>query len=38
LPTLHLNSNIKEVTRFTMDDISLIDYQSHDAIPAPMAV
>ena len=38
LPTLELNSEITEITKFTMNDISLDGYQSHDAIKAPMAV
>lgn len=38
LPTLQLNPNIKNITDFTMADIQLVDYQSHPAIYAPMAV
>jgi thymidylate synthase len=38
LPTLKLNSEISVITEFDMEDIELIDYQSHDAIKAPMAV
>jgi thymidylate synthase len=38
LPTLWLNHQVKDITKFTMDDIKLIGYQSHDAIKAPMAV
>lgn len=38
LPTLQLNPGITDVTKFTMDDIELIDYESHEAIKAPMAV
>jgi len=37
-PKLWLNPDIKDITKFTMDDIKLIDYQSHSAISAPMAV
>lgn len=37
-PTLWLNPEVKDITRFTMDDIKLINYQSHPTIPAPMAV
>lgn len=37
-PTLWLNPDIKDITEFTMADIKLIDYKSHDAIKAPMAV
>lgn len=38
LPKLELNANIKDITKFTMDDVSLVGYESHDAIKAPMAV
>lgn len=38
LPKLKLNSNIETITEFNMEDIELIDYQSHEAIKAPMAV
>jgi thymidylate synthase len=38
LPTLFLSDGITDVTKFTMDDISLEDYESHEAIKAPMAV
>lgn len=38
LPTLKLNSTIEEITKFTMSDIELTNYQCHDAIKAPMAV
>jgi thymidylate synthase len=37
-PQLRLNPNIKDITRFTMADIELIDYTSHGAIQAEMAV
>ncbi len=37
-PKLVLNPQIKDITKFAMSDISLENYQSHDAIPAPMAV
>jgi thymidylate synthase len=37
-PTLWLNPDIKDIDKFTMDDIKLIDYQSHDSIKAKMAV
>jgi thymidylate synthase len=37
-PTLKLNPAIKNITEFTMDDIELVGYESHDAIKAPMAV
>jgi len=38
LPKLWLNPEIKDIDKFTMDDMKLIDYQSYDAIKAPMAV
>lgn len=38
LPKLKLNQNIKVITDFTMEDIQLLDYQSYEAIKAPMAV
>lgn len=38
LPTLKLNPKIEVITDFDMTDIELVDYQSHDAISAPMAV
>jgi thymidylate synthase len=37
-PTLWLNPDIKEITQFTMSDIRLDNYQSHNAIKAEMAV
>lgn len=37
-PSLWLNPDIKNIDDFTMDDIKLIDYQSHPPINAPMAV
>jgi thymidylate synthase len=37
-PTLWLNPDITDITRFTMDDIRLDNYQSHGAIAAAMAV
>ena len=38
LPKLSLNPNVSVITDFVMDDVTLLDYQSHDAIKAPMAV
>jgi thymidylate synthase len=38
LPKLQLNPEIEDVTKFSMEDIDLIDYTSHEAIAAPMAV
>lgn len=37
-PGLWLNPEIKDIDKFTMDDIKLINYQSHPALKAPMAV
>lgn len=37
-PTLWLNPEIKDITKFTMDDIKLVGYTSHPSIKAPMAV
>ena len=37
-PRLWLNPDIKDITKFTMDDIRLEGYVSHDSIAAPMAV
>lgn len=37
-PTLWLNPDVRDITKFTMDDIKLLDYQSHPALSAPMAV
>jgi thymidylate synthase len=37
-PTLWLNPEVKDIDNFTMDDIKLNNYQSHEAIKAPMAV
>lgn len=38
LPTLQINPNVTDITKFTMSDITLVNYQSHDAIKAEMAV
>jgi thymidylate synthase len=37
-PQLWLNPDIKDIDKFTMDDIKLVGYQSHNAIKAEMAV
>jgi thymidylate synthase len=37
-PKLWLNPDIKDIDKFTMDDIKLIGYESHPPIKAPMAV
>lgn len=38
LPKLWLNPEVKDIDKFTMDDIKLIGYKSHPAIKAEMAV
>lgn len=38
LPTLQLNNEIEIITEFGMEDIELINYNSHDPIKAQMAV
>lgn len=37
-PRLWLNPEVMDITKFTMTDIRLDDYQSHPSIPAKMAV
>lgn len=37
-PRLWLNPEIRDITKFTMDDIRLDNYKSHDSIRAEMAV
>jgi thymidylate synthase len=37
-PKLWLNPEIKDIDKFTMEDIKLIDYKYHPTIKAPMAV
>lgn len=37
-PQLWLNPDIKSIDKFTMEDVKLVDYQSHGAIKARMAV
>jgi thymidylate synthase len=37
-PKLQLNPEVEGITEFTMEDIELVNYQSHEAITAPMAV
>ena len=37
-PQLWLNPDITDITKFTMADIKLLNYQSHPSLPAPMAV
>ncbi|ARJ67333.1 thymidylate synthase [Magnetospirillum sp. ME-1] len=38
LPRLELNPDVKDLFAFTMDDIKVVDYQSHPHIAAPVAV
>jgi thymidylate synthase len=38
LPTLVLNPDVSVIMNFEMEDINLENYQSHEAITAPMAV
>lgn len=38
LPKLYLNNKVKDITKFTMEDIELRDYDHHDSIKAIMAV
>ncbi len=38
LPTLELNKNINDIFEFTYADISIINYNPHPAIKAPVAV
>jgi len=38
LPTMRLNSEIKDLFAFTFDDFTLEGYQSHPHIKAPVAV
>jgi thymidylate synthase len=38
LPALWLNPTVKDIDKFTMDDIKLVDYTSHGQIKANMAV
>lgn len=37
-PTLWLNPEVKDIDSFTMDDIKLLNYESHASIKAEMAV
>lgn len=37
-PSLYLNPAIKDITKFTMNDIALVDYQHYPTIKATMAV
>jgi thymidylate synthase len=37
-PTIALNKNVEDITKFKMSDIELVGYKCHEAITAPMAV
>lgn len=38
LPKLWLNPEVKDIDKFTMEDIKLVDYEHHPTIKAPMIV
>ena len=38
LPTIELNKDITDITKFTMEDVKLVDYNCYATIKAPMAV
>ena len=38
LPTLEINKDINDITKFTMQDVKLVDYNCYATIKAPMAV
>lgn len=38
LPKLWLNPDVRDITKFTMDDFKLLNYEHHPALTAPMAV
>lgn len=38
LPKLWLNPNIKDINKFTIDDIKILDYQSYPKIQFPLSV
>ena len=38
LPTMKINPDVKDIFGFTIEDFELINYQSHPAIKAPVAV
>jgi thymidylate synthase len=38
LPTMQLNKNVKDIFQFKYDDFTLVNYTSHPAIKAPVAV
>jgi thymidylate synthase len=38
LPQMKLNPDVKDIFSFRFEDFSLVNYQSHPAIKAPVAV
>lgn len=38
LPELFINPEVRDINKFTMDDIQLVEYKSHGSIKAKMAV
>lgn len=38
MPVLQLNPSVTDINKFTMEDIELVGYESHDAIKAHMAI
>ncbi len=38
LPRLRLNPSITDIDGFRYEDVAIVDYQSHPAIKAPIAV
>lgn len=38
LPTMHINPDVKDIRDFKFEDFTLMDYQSHPSIKAPVAV
>jgi thymidylate synthase len=38
LPTLQLNTEVKDLFAFQYNDIQVLNYQSHSAIKAPVAI
>ena len=38
LPTMKINADVKDIFEFKFEDFELLNYQSHPAIKAPVAV
>jgi thymidylate synthase len=38
LPTMRINPAVKDIFGFTFEDFELMNYQSHPAIKAPVAI